>query len=212
MIKITSTNKKRLLVLIKNTKIFFCIIFICSFVNSYSQTKLIDSLKQLLNSPKFDTTELNTIDDFANRLTEKEPDSAIVVLMQAKIVLEKQLIGLKNNSPFKQYTLKKYGLILHKIGNCYFNNNTTNALAFFKQAFKIREEAKDTYGAAATLNNIGNIYSNLGQIQEAIKTYNKSLRYSEAIGDKEGVSSIYNNLANICYTQGQINEALDYYH
>ena len=52
----------------------------------------------------------------------------------------------------------------------------------------------DRSGEATTLNNIGLVYSDLGQKQEALKFYNQSLPLRRAVGDREGEAITLSNI------------------
>ena len=64
---------------------------------------------------------------------------------------------------------------------------------------------------AASLNNLGVIYNEQGDIPKALENYSKSLKTQEKIGDKQGMASSLNNIGVIYYNQGNIQKALEYY-
>jgi serine phosphatase RsbU (regulator of sigma subunit) len=65
---------------------------------------------------------------------------------------------------------------------------------------------------AGSLNNIGFIYSNKGDIPKALEYYHLSLKVAEKTGDKQGIATSLNNIGPIYYYQGDILQALEYYH
>ena len=64
---------------------------------------------------------------------------------------------------------------------------------------------------AKSLNNIGFIHKNKGNIQLAISYYNKSLKVQKLVNDKNGLASTLNNIGIIYKNKGDIKSALDYY-
>jgi tetratricopeptide (TPR) repeat protein len=55
-----------------------------------------------------------------------------------------------------------------------------SAIAKYKEVLKLYREAGDRSGEATTLNNIGSVYSELGQKQKALEYYSQSLPLSRA--------------------------------
>jgi tetratricopeptide (TPR) repeat protein len=90
------------------------------------------------------------------------------------------------------------------------------ALQDFNRAAYYREEVLKMRDlllpqqVAFHLNELGVVYSNLGQSQRALKAYQDSLVTYSEIGDKEGGSISLNNLATIAIQQGDFPKALDY--
>ena len=64
---------------------------------------------------------------------------------------------------------------------------------------------------ANSLNNIGAIYRNQGDIPKALEYYHKSLRIQEIIGNNKGIALSLNNIGIIFKNQGDIQKALDYF-
>ena len=61
---------------------------------------------------------------------------------------------------------------------------------------------------AATLNNIGRVYDDLGEKQKALSFYDQSLPLSRATGDKTGEAVTLGNIAYLERNRGNLNEAL----
>lgn len=64
---------------------------------------------------------------------------------------------------------------------------------------------------AKSLNNIGFIHKNEGNIQKAISYYQKSLKTQKQVNDKPGIASTLNNIGIIYKNKGDLKSALDYY-
>ena len=65
---------------------------------------------------------------------------------------------------------------------------------------------------SGALNNIGYLYSDQGDVLQAINYYNQSLTISIAIVDNVGIAEVLNNIGFIYYNQGNIPTALNYFH
>ncbi len=65
---------------------------------------------------------------------------------------------------------------------------------------------------AGAINNMGFIYGNRGEVQNALDAYLRSLELQREIGDKAGMATSLNNIGYVYKKQGNIQKALDYYH
>ena len=69
----------------------------------------------------------------------------------------------------------------------------------------------DRSGEANTLNNIGLVYSELGEKQKALEYYSQSLPLSHAVGDRSGEANTLNNIGLVYSELGEKQKALEYY-
>ncbi|PXF56866.1 MAG: hypothetical protein C4B59_16220 [Candidatus Methanogaster sp.] len=67
----------------------------------------------------------------------------------------------------------------------------------------------ETHGGV--LGNLGNAYSNLGQVEKAIEYYKDALVISREIGDRRGEGNRLGNLGNAYSNLGQVEKAIEYY-
>ncbi|MEC4854184.1 MAG: tetratricopeptide repeat protein, partial [Jaaginema sp. PMC 1079.18] len=58
------------------------------------------------------------------------------------------------------------------------------ALDYYNQALPLSQAVGDRASEANTLNNIGGVYSDLGEKQQALDYYNQALPLSQAVGDR----------------------------
>ncbi|NJM74299.1 MAG: CHAT domain-containing protein, partial [Scytonema sp. RU_4_4] len=63
---------------------------------------------------------------------------------------------------------------------------------------------------ARTLNNVGAVYSDLGQKQEALKYYNQSLPISRAVGDRSGEATVLSNIGILYRDTNRPTDAISY--
>jgi len=87
-----------------------------------------------------------------------------------------------------------------------------------RQAIQKWEEARRLYRAvgdkvreATTLNNMGKVYSDLGEKQKALDYYSKSLPLWQEMRDKAGEAGTLNNIGRVYDDLGEKQKALDYF-
>ncbi len=85
------------------------------------------------------------------------------------------------------------------------------ALAKLKAAGDLYHRIGNRKSEATTLNNIGKVYDDLGEKQEAIKYYNQSLPLYRVVGDRDGEASTLNNLGSVYSDLGEKQEAIKSY-
>jgi CHAT domain-containing protein/uncharacterized protein HemY len=87
-----------------------------------------------------------------------------------------------------------------------------------RQAIQKSQEARllyravgDRRGEATTLNNIGRVYSALGEKQKALDYYNEALPILRAVGDRGGEAVTLNNMGAVYDDLGEKQKALDFF-
>ncbi|NJK70578.1 MAG: CHAT domain-containing protein [Microcoleus sp. SU_5_3] len=83
-----------------------------------------------------------------------------------------------------------------------------SAIVKYEEALKLFREAGDRRREAVTLNNIGSVYSVLGEQQKALEYYTQSLPVSRAVGDRSGEAASLYSIAYTKRAQGNLTEAL----
>ncbi|MDT9329173.1 MAG: tetratricopeptide repeat protein, partial [Limnospira sp. PMC 1286.21] len=66
---------------------------------------------------------------------------------------------------------------------------------------------EDRGGEATTLNNIGRVYSDLGEKQTALDYLNQALPLSRAVSDRSQEAYTLTNMASLQRSQGELTEA-----
>ncbi len=117
---------------------------------------------------------------------------------------------------------KGIAISLNNIGVTYYNQGVasteasakvellTKGLEYYHKSLKIREEIGDKKGIAGSLNNIGYIYDNQGDIPKGLEYFHKSLKIYEEIGDKSGMAASLKNIGTVELDRGALTEALNY--
>jgi CHAT domain-containing protein/Tfp pilus assembly protein PilF len=85
-----------------------------------------------------------------------------------------------------------------------------NAIKHFEMAYAIDKDYNPKY-AATHLNNIGFLYSVLGQKQKALEYYEKALPIHKAMGNRPGEATTLNNIGLVYDDLGQKQRALEFY-
>ncbi|MEG4057624.1 MULTISPECIES: CHAT domain-containing tetratricopeptide repeat protein [unclassified Microcoleus] len=85
------------------------------------------------------------------------------------------------------------------------------AIVKFEQALKLYREAGDHTREARALNNIGLVYSDLGEKQKALEYYSQSLPLRRAVGDRRGEATTLSNIGTVYSELGEKQKALEYY-
>ena len=87
----------------------------------------------------------------------------------------------------------------------------TNAIAKYEEALKLYREAGNRRGEAVTLNNIGHVYSQLGEKQKALEYFSQSLPLARVVGDRRSEAVTLNNIGVVYSQLGEKQKALEYY-
>ena len=157
-------------------KIILFLLITLSIHYSNAQTNQRDSLKQLLQKEKSDTSRVWLLLQLSYRYLDSKPDSAMLLALKG-LELSRRIGFTKG----EVVSLNGIGVAYTELGNY------QKAMEAFLQALKM--------GSASTVNNIGNIYRFQGQYHEAIEYYLKGKQLSEQRNDKDLVAVNLGNLA-----------------
>ena len=86
-----------------------------------------------------------------------------------------------------------------------------NAIDYYTQSLKIREEIGDKQGIANSLNNIGNIYKDQGDYTKALDYSTRALSIAQEIGAAIGTRDAAHSLWEVNKTLGRYKDALSMY-
>lgn len=130
---------------------------------------------------------------------------------EAKMLLEliRQLVEEKE--PFIDKQSSYYGWYL--IWYARFSEQEAHldeALLALEEAVQVFEQGKNTLVLADCLNNIGNIYHLLGQLEIGLSYHQRTLALRKQIGDPVNIAMSLNNIGGIYYLLAQFDTALDY--
>jgi len=101
-------------------------------------------------------------------------------------------------------------LLFNIAKECYAFSQISLALEYYQKALKIYRQEKLRFEEAVVLGNIGNIYSDKGDSDEALKYLKEALQIDKEIGYTQGVATQLGNIGNIYIAKGDSDEALKY--
>ncbi len=215
--------------------------FLClSFFSISAQNRVVDSLKQVLQTEKEDTNKVNTLNALSSKLWAiSKYDTSIICSTDARKLAEKlnfktglaaafsnlgmgyyykseysQALGYNFNAlTIEQEIGDKNGVALNlgNIGSIYDEQgNYSLALEYKLKALTISRGAGNKLFIAKALGNIGIIYDEQGNYPQALEYDLKALAIEQEIGDKRGIAINLGNLGNIYNEQGNYSQALQY--
>jgi eukaryotic-like serine/threonine-protein kinase len=104
------------------------------------------------------------------------------------------------------------GDVLNAMGVAYQRmGQLENALDYYLQGLKIREELGELAKLATSMSNLTAVYSIRGEQQSAHDYASKSLRLFEQLGDNEGIANALNELGIMAEENGNYSQALQHY-
>ena len=149
---------------------------------------------------KEDTASVNLLNKQSTASMADDPDKAISLATQAKVLAEK--IGFKQG---EAYGLKNIGL------GYYYKSNPVAVLDHWVQSLKLFEQINDETGIANLLNNIAAIYAEQGDDEKALEYSLRSLKLSEKLNDKLRILSALNTIGTVYNNKVETKDkALDY--
>ncbi len=85
------------------------------------------------------------------------------------------------------------------------------ALTYYNEAMQYDPYIRDSKIKAQILNNIANVYENLGDIQSAVRYYESAIKFCERLGDKQFLALTLDDLGLLQLQYGEIEKAEDYF-
>ncbi len=81
----------------------------------------------------------------------------------------------------------------------------------YHEALELYRRASERNGEAQTLNNIGEVYWSLGEMQKALEKYNEALPIRRAVGYRSGEAETLTNIGTVYLSLGETQKALEKY-
>ena len=164
------------------------------------KNRVIDSLKNILQTQKDDSTRINILNTLSEQLKiSGYYDSSLFYAEKGEVLAEK--IGLKKGS----------ARALRNIGIIYFHqSNYPRALEYMVKSLILCQQLGNKKGTLAGLTNIGNIYLKEGNSPKALEDYLSGLKIAQEITDSSDISSILSNIGLVYDMQGNYPKALEY--
>ena len=169
------------------TRLLFLLVFLfCGSTSISAQRKDADSIRQKLKTKLHDTMRVKSLRDLSWAMQRYQPDSALRIaydgLNYAKKIKYQQ--GISNCYEIIAISLWRMG-------------SYDKALNYFIENLKIEESLNSTCGMASAKNNMGGVYINLKDYEQALKSYlaADSLAKIDSCNDQQ--YSIYLNIGDV---------------
>ncbi|MCB0767956.1 MAG: tetratricopeptide repeat protein, partial [Flavobacteriales bacterium] len=177
-----------------------CFVFLTAHLSIRAQSVNFDSLWSIWSDPaNADTVRLKAMQRIAwEGYLFSDPDSAYhFAQLEYDLAAER---GLKRHMAV---ALNVQAVSFHVRGDL------SQALDHYQRSQALFEEAGGLAGAAAVLNNIGNIHYDRGDLPRALDAYIKSLDFAVRSGDPD-IGDMLQNIALVHYDMKEYDQALEY--
>lgn len=156
------------------------------------------------NKEEADKTEANNVDknnqpvlkNEDKRTSAQKIDSCLSHIKQLQASGEKKELAIALNDVAAMY---------------YDNGDNNNALEYYGQSLKNKEELGDKQGTSVALMNLGVVNYNIFRYEDALKSFQKSLKIKQDLSDKPGESKILYRIGNVYYDKKEFEKAAEYY-
>lgn len=183
-------------------------LFLCCLGSVFSQSKEIDSLKQVLHTSKNDIEKTSVLNQISDLYKTQSPDLMIDFANQALELSQK--IKHKNEEANAYLNLGNSQII---------SGNYPRSLEYFTNAKNLFEELesepenkqKIQDGLARAYGSIGIVFSEQSNYTKALEYHLKALRLYEKSDDELRLSRVYNNIGIVYKSRGEEFKALEYF-
>ncbi|MBI4647512.1 MAG: tetratricopeptide repeat protein [Bacteroidia bacterium] len=181
--------------------ILLCYLFLINASISAQNTRIIDSLMNVLKNAKHNTTCFRLFFAIAGQYKnqgnyDKSIEYFFKAIKIAKDLNDKNIIADCYNSLGDSY---------------YYQGNYSQAIVYNQKALKIMEQMKDKPGMTGLYINIGRIHHEQRNYLQALEYYEKALKISEEYGNIQRIGECYKCMGNICLDEGDANNAIEHY-
>lgn len=180
---------------------------------SFAQSKTTDSLFTIVKSAKNDTFYLDAVSGLANEFYLFSPDSAYTFLEKGLKYCDSVLKRSIDRSEGESVAVlrRKAGFLNDIAFLSERQGNLAKAIDFYEKCISINKRTNDRVSAAATFNNMGVLYKNIGDLKMAESYFLKSMEQHGNLKDSFGLSILLNNLGDIYFKQKNYATSLDFY-
>jgi tetratricopeptide (TPR) repeat protein len=169
----------------------------------FSQSRKIDSLKQILKTAENDTAKVGLLNVLSYEIylrTEKSTGE-VTLLIDSAIRMAEQLKYIKGN------------IKARLIGSNVYRNTgkIQKSIEYIIPALKLAKQTNDTINLFRVKNALGSSYADEGNYKIAGDYFFEALQIAELLNSKKFISSAYNSLGNLYSSQGDPTKAISYY-
>ncbi|MCW3084674.1 MAG: protein serine/threonine phosphatase [Bacteroidetes bacterium] len=181
----------------KRLSLIFVTLFLIT-TSVHAQKNVLDSLLSVLSKASTDSAKMDANTDVAWELANSDTKKAMQYALTALDIAKKL------NSP------EGLSNCYNTFGTIYENSSDyRNAIVYFNKAKDVVPE--DKHVMANCLTNLGNVYSDLGNTEQAIINYLLALKQFELDHDEQGVGISSENIALVYDEQGAYAKARVYF-
>ncbi len=217
------------------------VLFLTSYMEGYSQRAITDSLWGILKKEKKDTTRAKILYKLSYYYKNNKPDSALLLAQASYTISKKErfekgeatslgLMGeafnrLGNFPKALEYNLEQLKILEKKgdaedLASAYLSiamvynsqQDAGNAIRYAYAADSIATTAKLDLLSPYTLLDIGDIYTNAGQLDSAVFYTERSYHESMKANNNLLIGTALNNLGNIYFKKAFYDKAAHCYH
>lgn len=180
------------------------LLFLCASISSllYAQEKVnTDSLINVLNTSKNDTSKVNLLANICFAIQDKDHVKAIQYGEEGVKLANQLNYGLGSSNC--QHSL---GIVHYYQGH--YDKSLENYLASLRTLEKLLDEEKNKNSpmllklVAMDLHDIGKVYWRQNLHKKALESFNRSLSIFLALNDQRGASGCYNNMSGVYQALG----------
>ncbi len=186
-------------------------IFLFSFV--YGQTK-VDSLLSLIKMDKEDTSKVNDLNLLAWELMYSNPDTSIIMGMQALELAAKILksVTADKDEGLKLKAKKGIAQSCNGLGVFFWLKGAYPvSIEYHLKAYQIRKNIGSKLGMSTSLNNLGLVYKSQGNFIASLECYQQSLQLCTELGEFKLIATDLANIGSIYAELGENDKALDFF-
>lgn len=184
------------------SKFKFSILVLFSFVYGFSQQAKIDSLYQIINTTKNDSTKVAVYNQIVWKYIFSDKDKA------RELINTSEKIAVASNEKFGYNSLLGIKGIYFDI-----NGNSDSARYFFNKSLAYSRENKFLIHEEHTLNNLGMFHWNKGENEKALSYFFNSIKVNQKNpkATEKGLATSYNNIGLIYQEMELFDKATPYH-
>ncbi len=174
------------------------------------QQKYIDSLTNIYNSSKQDTTKIQAQILLSEIYYRTYPDTLISICENAIAFIDKKLQNTKIDPQSKSiFIISKASAYANMATVAEDKGNLKKSIKFNNLSLKLYKSVNYYNGVSTILNNLGKIMKMQGEFEEAINLYTESLHYADLCNNIKGKAYTIGNIGAVHYSNGNYQAALE---
>lgn len=194
------------------------IIFLCFICNLQGQNSKLDSIFNVYEKAKHDSTRCRLMLKIGDQYKKKHSlDTALQwyrksYIKAVKVVKKDEIVTTYAAAALSSLGLAEYNFKGNYKKSLEYSNKSIQLCNILVKISTNKENLKNIKKILfSSFNNIGIIYGDQGDYNKAVEYYLKSLEIIKELGDNKGMSACYTNIGNVHFCQGNYDSAIKYY-